>query len=1464
MAFPAPASNPFLPSMLGPINVHGLTLLHQAPDPKIDIVFVHGFTGDPKNTWTWRRAKHGSADQKRKRDPGEESSMARRFKMLKLPLRQSQQDTSPGATSSTSCPERASTAHTATSSITEPGWAEEVYWPAELAPRTIPDSRIFTYGYDTKIRHLSQGPISQKTVYDHASDLLHRIEQHRRGTGEASRPLLFVAHSLGGIIVKEALLKSHRSSTGQPHLHNIVQATTGLIFFGTPHRGADPRSLLRQVVKASGQFVGFKSNQQIVDVLMPNSQPLLNLSNEFGNLVNEKRWTVYSFQEEYGVGLLLGTKVVEDHSSCLSVPTETKQHIGSNHMDMCRFSGLQDPEYLTVAAAMTFIVSATGAFPHAMSNACHVQIPGFAQSYDASISGEDFLSGAPRAGEQNQGGLLPPQSRDYRGDTSHTRVLPVDNQHQDDSLWLDPCSGMYEGSAGGGIDTATKESLVERLFFTKIDDRLTNLTPAQGKTCRWFLAKPEYQTWRNLANPSDDSGFLWIKGNPGTGKSTLMKLLFEEARKEAKTDTLRITLSFFFLARGVIEEKSTAGLYRSLLHQLLEKAVDLKGSFEWMTTAGARGILENGWSEAALKQTLKESVSKLGGRFLTIFVDALDECDQAQVTDMVCFFEELCGYAIEIAASLRICFSSRHYPVPAIHQGAELILEAEGGHTDDIEQFIKSRLRLGKLGKTARAAPLRAEIRDKSSGIFLWVVLVVDILNQEYANGAAINNLRKRLQEIPPGLHELFEMILARDGKNLDQLHLCLQWVLFAARPLKPPELYFAIQFGLDRDSTGHWDREDIEGDQIKEFVRSSSKGLAEVTRTKSSSVQFIHESVRDFLLGRYGEQWSGHSGNFEGHSHEVLKDCCLSQLNAPISHIVDAPDTPPQDAEAAKSTREALQHNFPFLEYAVLNTLHHANSAQQHGKDQETYIKDFPLPRWVVLNNVLERHTVRRYTASVSLCYLLAERNLPHLVYSYPDPTVFFTVEQERYGPPIFAALAMENDDTIQAILQSFQMQIQHPHPSPNDLVALYNQNKGEKFSFGRGFTFSRKRGILSYLDSKSEAIILAYILLGQVDMDLKDGSGRMPLSRAAEGGHEAVVKLLLGTGKVDIDNKDGYGRTPLSYAAEKGHDTVVKLLLGTSKVGVDSKGNTYGETPLSWAAEKGHEAVVKLLLGTGKVDVDSRDNHGQTPLSRAAGGGHEAVVKLLLGTGKVDVDSRDGYGQTPLLRAAGGGHEAVVKLLLGTSKVDVDSRDNHGQTPLSRAAWGGHEAVVKLLLGTGKVDVDSRNGYGQTPLSNAAEKGHEAVVKLLLGTSKVDVDSKDNHGQTPLSRAAGGGHEAVVKLLLGTGKVDVDSRDNHGQTPLSRAAWGGHEAVVKLLLGTGKVDVDSRNGYGQTPLSNAAEKGHEAVVKLLLGTSKVDVDSKDNYGQTPLSRAAGGGHEAVVKLLSKDGDGLIAKLLK
>lgn len=323
------------------------------------------------------------------------------------------------------------------------------------------------------------------------------------------------------------------------------------------------------------------------------------------------------------------------------------------------------------------------------------------------------------------------------------------------------------------VDATAKQSLVEQLYFTQIDERLTGLTAAHGKTCRWFLEKSEYISWHDVAQHSDHGGFLWIKGNPGTGKSTLMKLLFEEVKHNTNSNPLQITLSFFFLARGTADEKSSEGLYRALLHQLFEKAPGLKDSLEWMTPDGAKGIQRNGWHEEALKQTLAHAIQKLGSRSLTIFVDALDECNKNQASGMVSFFEELCDRAKDSQVRLQICFSSRHYPTVVIQKGLEVTLEDETGHAEDIKQYIKSKLRLGK-SKEKQAELLRSEILEKSSMIFLWVVLVIEILNSKYPN-SSFSALREHLKDIPPGLAELFEMILERHGENLERLQVCFK-----------------------------------------------------------------------------------------------------------------------------------------------------------------------------------------------------------------------------------------------------------------------------------------------------------------------------------------------------------------------------------------------------------------------------------------------------------------------------------------------------------------------------------------------------------------------------------------------------------------------------------------------------------------------------------------------------------------
>lgn len=152
------------------------------------------------------------------------------------------------------------------------------------------------------------------------------------------------------------------------------------------------------------------------------------------------------------------------------------------------------------------------------------------------------------------------------------------------------------------------------------------------------------------------------------------------------------------------------------------------------------------------------------------FIDALNECNKQQVLDMVEYFKDLRHIAAVHGIRLQICFSSRHYPYICIRSGLRLTLEDQQGHRNNLEKYVRSYLR-------ADSGPLVNKIQDqilqKAAGVFMWVVLVVDILNKEFQRGQ-LPAVQSRLEELPDQLSELFRDILRRDNDNMEDLLLCI------------------------------------------------------------------------------------------------------------------------------------------------------------------------------------------------------------------------------------------------------------------------------------------------------------------------------------------------------------------------------------------------------------------------------------------------------------------------------------------------------------------------------------------------------------------------------------------------------------------------------------------------------------------------------------------------------------------
>lgn len=170
----------------------------------------------------------------------------------------------------------------------------------------------------------------------------------------------------------------------------------------------------------------------------------------------------------------------------------------------------------------------------------------------------------------------------------------------------------------------------------------------------------------------------------------------------------------------------------------------------------------------------------------------MDECDEDSIRLAVVEFEELGYYAVSKGIKLAICFASRHYPNITMKHYQALNLDEQRGHQEDIEKFVKGRLHgVGDLH-----LELSSRISCRSSGVFSWAALVVQIVNRNMDRGATRSQLIRDLKAVPSGIEQLLKSILTDGSKSLLPT---LLWVLFSAKPLSPSELYNEIMFCADR-----------------------------------------------------------------------------------------------------------------------------------------------------------------------------------------------------------------------------------------------------------------------------------------------------------------------------------------------------------------------------------------------------------------------------------------------------------------------------------------------------------------------------------------------------------------------------------------------------------------------------------------------------------------------------------------
>jgi hypothetical protein len=176
----------------------------------------------------------------------------------------------------------------------------ETYWPNDLLPVQCPQARIMVWGYDTMVTRGPGQAANKSSVFTHGQNLLYSLSRER----PRRTPIIFIAHSLGGVLVRELLFYADASK--EPEFLEIVEDLSAVVFLGTPHRGsgaAQVGDIARKVASA----LRIDTSPVILDSLGLRNDDLVRNQQSFARIWDERRFEVKTFQESKGIsGVKIG------------------------------------------------------------------------------------------------------------------------------------------------------------------------------------------------------------------------------------------------------------------------------------------------------------------------------------------------------------------------------------------------------------------------------------------------------------------------------------------------------------------------------------------------------------------------------------------------------------------------------------------------------------------------------------------------------------------------------------------------------------------------------------------------------------------------------------------------------------------------------------------------------------------------------------------------------------------------------------------------------------------------------------------------------------------------------------------------------------------------------------------------------------------------------------------------------
>ena len=347
----------------------------------------------------------------------------------------------------------------------------------------------------------------------------------------------------------------------------------------------------------------------------------------------------------------------------------------------------------------------------------------------------------------------------------------------------------------------------------------------------WILENPEFQQWRS----EWESPLLWIKGDPGKGKTMLLCGIINELEKSTAEAG---PLSYFFCQATDSRINNAIAVLRGLMYMLVRRQPLLVSHIQKKYDNVGKVLFEDTNAWIALSEIFIHMLQDPSIGEMYLIVDALDEC----VTDLPKLLKLIVDTSSMPSSHAKWIVSSRHWvsierDFDGATQRMRLSLELnEKSIAAAVASYIRFKVDLlakkNDYDKNTWDA-IQRYLLSNAKSTFLWVALVCQQLTD--ISGWEAEDI---LKELPPGLDDLYRRMLEQIWSSR-HFKLCkdiLAVVSVVHRPITLDELTSFVD--------------------MPARVSSNYKALSEVVALCGSfltlrerTIALVHQSAKDFLV---------------------------------------------------------------------------------------------------------------------------------------------------------------------------------------------------------------------------------------------------------------------------------------------------------------------------------------------------------------------------------------------------------------------------------------------------------------------------------------------------------------------------------------------------------------------------------------------------------------------------------------